>query len=158
MFLKSLILGVSVYLLIACGDAYGYTCKHTDDTFKCVTYIYNYDADTVTVDIHDTHPIIGSGIKIRISGVDAAEIKGDSECERAIAQIGKKEVEDILDNAEVINLTNIGRGKYFRIAADVIADGVDIGQYLIKRKLAYPYNGGKKKDIDWCSLLLHHID
>jgi endonuclease YncB( thermonuclease family) len=36
------------------------------------------------------------------------------------------------------------RGKYFRIVADVFVDGSNLGQELIERGLAKPYDGGTK--------------
>ncbi len=59
-------------------------------------------------------------------------------------------VGDILSNAKKIELHNIQRGKYFRIVADVIADGISIKSELIKSKLAYSYDGRTKRKIDWC--------
>jgi len=41
------------------------------------------------------------------------------------------------------------RGKYFRIVARIIADGVDISDLLIERQLAVFYDGGTKVK-DWC--------
>ena len=41
-------------------------------------------------------------------------------------------VADILKDAEQITLKNIERGKYFRIAADVLVDGEDLGDMLLE--------------------------
>ena len=41
------------------------------------------------------------------------------------------------------------RGKYFRIAADVIVDGEDLGDMLVEAGMAVRYNGGKK-NARWC--------
>ena len=53
-------------------------------------------------------------------------------------------VADILKDAEQINLKNMERGKYFRITADVIADGESLGDMLIEAGMAVKYDGGKK--------------
>jgi endonuclease YncB( thermonuclease family) len=45
-------------------------------------------------------------------------------------------------------LTKLQRGKYFRVVADVIIDGVSLEQELLENKLAYKYTGGKKSS--WC--------
>ena len=58
-------------------------------------------------------------------------------------------VADILKDAEQINLKNMERGKYFRIAADVIVDGENLGDLLIEAGMAIRYNGGKKTH-RWC--------
>lgn len=56
---------------------------------------------------------------------------------------------DILKDAERIVLKNMGRGNYFRIAADVIVDGENLADALIKAGLAVRYNGGNKTQ-KWC--------
>jgi len=53
-------------------------------------------------------------------------------------------VEDFLKDAERIDLKNMGRGKYFRIVADVYADGESLTEVLIDAGMAVRYNGGKK--------------
>ena len=45
---------------------------------------------------------------------------------------------------------NVKRGKYFRILADVYADGVSVADELIKNDFAVKYDGGTK--IDWCKI------
>ena len=58
-------------------------------------------------------------------------------------------VADILKDAEQITLKNMERGKYFRIAADVIVDGESLGDMLIEAGMAVRYEGGKKTH-KWC--------
>jgi len=58
-------------------------------------------------------------------------------------------VADILKDAEQIVLRNMERGKYFRIAADVIVDGESLGDMLIEAGMAVRYDGGKKNK-NWC--------
>jgi endonuclease YncB( thermonuclease family) len=53
-----------------------------------------------------------------------------------------------LANAKEIKLTNLQRGKYFRVVANVVVDGVSLEQELLDNKLAYSYDGGKK--LSWC--------
>ena len=52
-------------------------------------------------------------------------------------------VSDILKDAEQISLKNMERGKYFRIAADVIVDGESLVDMLIEAGMAVRYDGGK---------------
>ena len=54
-------------------------------------------------------------------------------------------VTDILKDADQIVLRNMERGKYFRIAADVIVDGENLSDLLIGAGMAIRYNGGKKE-------------
>ena len=53
-------------------------------------------------------------------------------------------VADILKDAEQITLKNMERGKYFRIAADVIVDGENLADVLIEAGMPVKYDGGKK--------------
>ena len=48
-----------------------------------------------------------------------------------------------------LNSNNIKRGKYFRIAADVIVDGESLADVLIEAGVAIKYDGGKKIH-KWC--------
>ena len=61
----------------------------------------------------------------------------------------------MLEQARRIDLLDAERGKYFRILARVVADGKDIGQTLIDRRLAVEYDGGTKTK-DWCADDLSH--
>jgi micrococcal nuclease len=58
-------------------------------------------------------------------------------------------VADILLGAEKITLRNMKRGKYFRIAADIIVDGENLADVLIGAGRAIKYDGGKKNH-KWC--------
>ena len=53
-----------------------------------------------------------------------------------------------LANAKEIKLTNLQRGKYFRVVANVVVDGVSLELELLDNGLAYEYSGGKK--VGWC--------
>ena len=140
--------------LLNCGVGEGFSgtvkCLHGDSCFKSVEYVRNYDGDTITVNIPNTHPIIGVKMPIRVSGIDTPELKGKTECEKEAAKQAKQIVQRLLEGAKSIDLLNIERGRYFRIVAEVWADGVSVADVLIKSGLAYPYDGGTKKEIDWC--------
>ena len=76
-----------------------------------------------------------------LGGLDGKKDKGNE---------AKLFVEEMLKNGKVINLHNLDKDKYFRIVADVKVDGKSIGEALVENGHAYPYDGGTKKDIDWC--------
>ena len=103
----------------------------------------------ITFNLPGLHPIIGEKISIRVNDIDTPEIKGKCEKEKYDAKQTKEMVADILKDAEQINLKNMERGKYFRIAADVIVDGENLGDLLIEAGMAIRYNGGKKTH-RWC--------
>ena len=96
------------------------------------------------------HPIIGEKISIRVNGIDTPEIKGKCEKEKYDAKQAQQMVADILKDADQIVLINMERGKYFRIAADVIVDGESLGNILVETGMAIRYDGGRKVK-GWCS-------
>jgi len=108
-----------------------------------------YDGDTFRVDIDSLPPIVGKNIAIRLNGVDTPEIQGKCQYEKDLALKARDFVRNKLANAKEIKLTKLQRGKYFRVVADVMVDGVSLEQELLENKLAYKYTGGKKSS--WCN-------
>lgn len=136
--------------LILSGGVWATDCVHDASSFRCVQYVRNYDADTITFDIPGVHPLIGKGISVRVRHVDTPEIKGKLPCEKEAARTAKRLIENQLKNAKRIDLTEIAKDKYFRILANVIVDGRDLKEILLKNKLAYQYEGGTKEKFNWC--------
>jgi len=139
---------IIILLLAYCGI--GYTCTSNDTTICNVIVTKVYDGDTITVNIPGLHPIIGKKIGIRINGVDTPEIRTKDACEKTLGFKAREHVKRLVVNAKHVHLLNISRGKYFRIVADVVADGINIRMSLLNNNLAYPYDGGTKATIDWC--------
>jgi len=108
-----------------------------------------YDGDTFRATIKGWPEIVGERIGIRISGIDTPEIRGKCAKEKALAYRAKEHTVSLLRGAKKVELRNMFRGKYFRIVADVIADGTSVGQSLIESGLAVEYDGGTKTK-DWC--------
>ena len=148
-----------VFLLILGSQAAGSTngsdtsCEHDRKTFRCVKYIRNYDADTITFEIKGVHPLFGENISVRVLGIDTPEIKTKDNCEKETARVARNMIESILKKAKRIDLANVDRDKYFRILADVIVDGRSIKDILLKNQLAVAYDGGTKAKVDWCPAL-----
>ena len=107
-----------------------------------------YDGDTFRVNIDSLPPIVGKNIPIRVNGVDTPEIRGKCLYEKNLALKARDFVRNKLANAKEIKLTNLQRGKYFRVVANVVVDGVSLEQELLDNELAYEYSGGKK--LSWC--------
>jgi endonuclease YncB( thermonuclease family) len=107
-----------------------------------------YDGDTFRVNIDSLPPIVGKNIPIRVNGVDTPEIRGKCQYEKDLALEARDFVRVKLANAKEIKLTNLQRGKYFRVVANVLVDGVSLEQELLDNELAYEYSGGKK--LSWC--------
>jgi len=110
-----------------------------------------YDGDTFRVNIDSLPPIVGKNIPIRVNGVDTPEIRGKCQYEKNLALKARDFVRAKLSNAKEIKLTNLQRGKYFRMVANVLVDGVNLERELLDNELAYRYDGGKK--LSWCRQL-----
>ena len=106
-----------------------------------------YDGDTFRCDIKDYPPIVGQNMPIRINGIDCPEMREENKEIKLLAVKAKYLTARELENGKIIELKNMKRGKYFRIVADVVIDGNDLGSMLIREGLARPYDGGKK--VDW---------
>ena len=117
--------------------------------YEGAIYVRNYDGDTITFNLPNLHPIIGKKIAIRVNGIDTPEIRGKCDKEKYDAKQAKGMVEEFLKDAERIDLKNMGRGKYFRIVADVYADGENLAEALVDSGMAVKYDGGKK-NARWC--------
>lgn len=107
-----------------------------------------YDGDTFRANIKGYPKIVGYRMGIRILGIDTPEMRAKCSKEKDLARAAKKLTVSLLRGAELIELKNIKRGKYFRILADVYVDGMSIADELMKNGYAVKYDGGTK--IDWC--------
>lgn len=107
-----------------------------------------YDGDTFRVNIDGIHPLLGQNIGIRVKGIDTPEIRGKCKYEKDLAIKARDFVRGKFSSAKNIELINIKRGKYFRIVANVLIDGMSLEAQLLDKGLAYKYSGKKKKS--WC--------
>ena len=108
-----------------------------------------YDGDTFRADIAGWPAIIGERVPIRVKGVDAPEIRAQCDNEKKLARQAKQFTVAALRGADHIELEELERGKYFRIAARVMIDGEDLATELIEAGLGRPYQGGHRDG--WCS-------
>lgn len=134
---------VLVFLLSVPAQAKGYGNVIVSE----ITGIY--DADTFRVNIKSYPAIAGQDVPIRVKGVDAPEIRGECESEKLAARVAREFTAQALQSAGLVELRNIERGKYFRILADVYADGESLAEGLIESGNARAYDGGKR--LGWCS-------
>ncbi len=133
--------------LLLCNALHSYAESYGD--YQGAVYLKNYDGDTIRFNLPGYPPIAGKDIRVRVNGIDTPEIKGKCKKEKYEAQQARDMVTDILKGAEKITLKNMKRGKYFRIAADVIVDGENLADVLIEAGMAIKYDGGKKT-YKWC--------
>lgn len=137
-------------LLSLIFPAHGAECRHSGKRLSCVEFVDNYDGDTITFTIPRLYPLFGDRVRVRLQGVDTPEVKATKSCERDLAVKVKAKVRGLLNKAKRIDLVNPKRDKYFRILADVQADGVSIGEYLLKMGWGITYNGEAKSNHNWC--------
>lgn len=144
-----------------------YGCHYSDqlqmmsrDPFYNVKYVDNYDGDTFTVNLSSPSipSVFSQEISVRIRHVDTAEMTSKIQCERKMARIAKKTLALLLMESKRIDLDNVDRDKYFRLLADVTLykkdnSKLNVADYLLKQKLAVPYDGGTKLKVSWCSML-----
>jgi len=119
-------------------------------SFDYVKYIDNYDGDTIFFDIPKLPPIFGKRMSVRLTGIDAPEIKAKKECEKELAIKVKDKVKILLINAKKISLKNCFKDKYFRLNCKIIFDNTNLADYLLEHKMAIHYDGKTKKDHNWC--------
>tara|TARA_R100000808_G_scaffold24982_1_gene60154 strand:+ start:5795 stop:6124 length:330 start_codon:yes stop_codon:yes gene_type:complete len=96
-----------------------------------------YDGDTVTADID-----LGFGVtlrkqKLRLLGINAPEIRGES---RPTGLISRDQLREKIGNKTVVIRTQKDkRGKYGRWLAEIFIDDVNVNKWLISEGLATPY-------------------
>ena len=116
-----------------------------------------YDGDTIHAKLKSScgelPDVFGKKMGIRVFGIDTPEIRG-SKCrqEKILATEAKMLLKRTLLNADKVELVDVRKGKYFRLVADVLVDGVSVTYYLFEEGLAVPYFGGTKT-MDWCGAI-----
>jgi endonuclease YncB( thermonuclease family) len=90
-------------------------------------------------------------VLVRVRGVDAPEVRGQCEAEKARAQAATKALGQLVSGGAVV-LRSIEGDKYYgRVLADVVTpEGEDVAMTLIAGGLARPYEGGARGG--WCDI------
>ena len=116
----------------------------TPDCFENVSIASVYDGDTFKINLNCSLAVYCEKVPVRVLGVDTAEIKGQTEREKELAQQAKTFTKKFLEK-EPISLSNCSRDKYFRLLCDVTnGEGKNLAKELIKANLGYSYYGGTK--------------
>ena len=118
------------------------------------------DGDTIKVNIKNYPAIIGSNINIRLYGVDTPPIRTKNQLIKQLGYQAKdfvqKWINKVQNKNQKIMLKNLKRGKYFRIIANIEAEGKNLSKDLLTAGLAVPYFGGKKPD--WAEIMNARIN
>lgn len=119
------VLFLSVFLFAACLAVPSFAAS--DRGFS------NYDGDTLRA-------------TFRIANIDAPEIQGQCDYERQLALRAKEFTRVWLAKGHV-TIKQTGIDRYGRVLATVERNGADLGEALIKAKLARPWVGKRQP---WC--------
>lgn len=109
-----------------------------------------YDGDTITIIAQLNYPNCPLyKFNVRLDNIDCPEMKTKDPIEKQVAQIAKKTLSDLIFD-KVITLKNVKTEKYGRLLATIYLDELNINEYLVKKRLAYVYDGGTKtKPTNW---------
>jgi endonuclease YncB( thermonuclease family) len=113
-----------------------------------VAYIVDGDTFAAKVMLQDDIKI---SVRVRIINIDSPEISGGCDAEIKMAYLAKERLSRIIPVGSMVDLSKIKDDKYLgRIDARVAGpDGLDVGEILVREKLARSYNGGKRQS--WCA-------
>ena len=107
------------------------------------------DGDTIDVDL-DLGFNIYHKCRVRLYGIDTPESRTRDKDEKARGKLAAKFLQDAISNGKhVILQTQLkdSKGKFGRVLASVIVDGIDINQQMIDNHMAVKYKGQSKQDI-----------
>ena len=114
-----------------------------------VTFNHCYDGDTCNITIPGLPEVFGHKLGLRIWGVDTPEIRGRCAREKELAIEAREFTRKAIADADKVEFSKIGRGKYFRIVARLKLDGRYLDDLLVRARLGVYYYGGTKTK-DWC--------
>ena len=107
------------------------------------------DGDTIDVDLDLGFDIIYK-CRVRLYGIDTPESRTRNKDEKVRGKLASKFLQDAINNGDhVILRTQLkdSKGKFGRVLASVIVDGIDINQSMVTNHMAVRYEGQNKKDI-----------
>ncbi|MCL2338389.1 MAG: thermonuclease family protein [Proteobacteria bacterium] len=119
----------------------------TDAVPAEVAYIIDGDTFAAKVIVSDKVTI---SVRVRMMQIDAPELHGECDAEIKHAFAARDRLGQLLPIGSRITLSNVKDDKYLgRIDAYVEnASGDDVGDTMVKEKMARPYSGGKR--VPWC--------
>ena len=113
----------------------------------CGKVIKVYDGDTITIASKLPMNETIYRFSVRLNGIDSPEIKGGSTAESKLAKVSRDSLHTLIFG-KIIELRNNKQEKYGRILADVYLDDLHVNQWMLDKKYAIKYDGGKKNKPD----------
>jgi len=108
------------------------------------------DGDTVDV-VLDLGFDVSYSCRVRLYGIDTPESRTRNKDEKARGKMAGSFLEEAIEDGEkVVIQTKLkdSKGKYGRVLGDVVVDGVNINELMVKCHLAVAYHGQSKKDVE----------
>lgn len=106
-----------------------------------------YDGDTLTVQANPW-PSAYIRTSVRVLGVDAPELRGKCEAEKAAAIAARDRLAELVAG-RTVSLVNVEPDKYGgRVDAIVMVDGTNVADLLIAEGHGRPYHGQRRQG--WC--------
>ena len=119
-------------------------------------YEYNCTVDRV-VDGDTTDVVLDLGFsvryksRVRLYAIDTPESRTRNLDEKARGKMAGSFLEEAIEDGEkVVIQTKLkdSKGKYGRVLGDVVVDGININQLMVKCHLAVAYHGQSKDDVE----------
>ena len=107
------------------------------------------DGDTIDVDLDLGFDIIYK-CRVRLYGIDTPESRTRNKDEKVRGKLASKFLQDAINHGDhVILRTQLkdSKGKFGRVLASVIVDGIDINKSMVTNHMAVRYEGQSKKNI-----------
>ena len=107
------------------------------------------DGDTIDVDLDLGFDIIYK-CRVRLYGIDTPESRTRNKDEKVRGKLASKFLQEAISSGKnVILRTQLkdSKGKFGRVLASVIVDGIDINQSMVTNYMAVRYEGQSKKNI-----------
>jgi len=108
------------------------------------------DGDTIDVVLDLGFDILYKS-RVRLFGIDTPESRTRNKDEKARGKMAGAFLEEAIEDGEkVVIQTKLkdSRGKFGRVLGDVVVDGVNINQLMVKCHLAVAYHGQSKDDVE----------
>ena len=108
------------------------------------------DGDTIDVVLDLGFDILYKS-RVRLFGIDTPESRTRNKDEKARGKMAGAFLEEAIEDGEkVVIQTKLkdSRGKFGRVLGDVVVDGININQLMVKCHLAVAYHGQSKDDVE----------
>jgi len=89
--------------------------------------------------------------RVRLFGIDTPESRTSDKDEKIRGKLAAKFLEDAINlgkNVVLRSKLKDSKGKYGRVLGEVVVDGININDVMVKKYLAVAYHGQSKDDIE----------